>query len=119
MPGTPHENGWNHIRIAALRSHGDAPTDLREHVEAQAARLSGRFSDHAEILPPGVRELVDTVARHAYKVTDHDIEHLRHEGYSENAIFELLVCTAVGAGSARFERAMHAIREDADAAEGR
>ena len=110
MPGTQRAKDFHHLRIAVTRSHGDAPLDLREHVEARAAHLSGRASDHLEILPPGVQEFVEKIARNAYKVTDHDIEHLLHEGYSEDALFEIVVCAAVGAGAARFERAMEALK---------
>ncbi|MHC4410376.1 MAG: hypothetical protein ACYS0E_21320 [Planctomycetota bacterium] len=105
-----HAADLQHLRINVSRSHGDAPLDLREHVEMRAAQLSGRAADHREVLPPGVRELVEKVAQNAYKVTDHDITHLLHEGYSEDAIFEIVVCAAVGAGAARFERAMEALK---------
>jgi len=60
-----------------------------------------------------VREFVETIARHAYKVTDADFAHLRHEGYGEDALFEIVVCAAVGAGAARFERVQKALRDEA------
>ena len=109
MEGTRRGSDLHHLRIAVLRSHGDAPIDLREHVEARAAQLAGRRSDHREILPPEVRELVEKIARHAYRVTDEDIHHVLHAGHSEDAVFEIVVCAAVGAGAARFERAMEAL----------
>ena len=105
-----YEAGFHHLRIGALRSHGDAGTDLRSHVEERAAQLSGRPSDNVEVLPPPLGNFVKKVARHAYKVTDGDIEELKRAGYSEDAIFELVVCSAVGAGAARFEAAMRALR---------
>ncbi len=105
-----YEADFQHLRIAVLRSHGDVGTDLREHIEARAAQLSGRTIDHREILPPPLGDFVDKVAQHAYKVTDADIHALERDGHSEDAIFEITVCAAVGAGSARFERAMAALR---------
>ncbi|MHC4954810.1 MAG: hypothetical protein ACYTGZ_13070 [Planctomycetota bacterium] len=111
MNETVYERDFQHLRIGALRSHGDAGTDLRGHVEARAAQLSGRKSDHREILPPPLDDFVEKVALHAYKVTDDDIHALERAGYSQDAIFELTVCIAVGAGAARFERAMEALRE--------
>ena len=104
-----HASDLNHLRITVLRSHGDAPVELRAHVEAHSARLAGRGAGPAEILPPEVRELVEKVARHANRVTDDDFAHLLHAGYSEDALFEIVVCAAVGAGAARFERAREAL----------
>jgi alkylhydroperoxidase family enzyme len=50
------------------------------------------------------------VAKHAYKVTDADVEALRHAGYSEDAIFEITLSAALGAGLARLERGIEALR---------
>lgn len=110
MNETPFERDFEHLRIGALRSHGDVGTDLRSHVEARAAQLSGRTTDQPEILPPPLGAFVEKVALHADKVTDEDIAELRRAGYSEDAVFEITVCAAVGAGAARFERAMSALR---------
>jgi len=46
-------------------------------------------------------ELVDKVARHAYRTTEEDVRELRDAGVSEDEIFDLIVSTAVGAGMAR------------------
>jgi len=118
MQHTRYEQDFQHLRIAVLRSHGDAGTDLCEHIEARAAQLSGRTIDHREILPPPLGDFVDKVAQHAYKVTDADFHDLERAGYSEDAIFEITVCAAVGAGSARFEQAMAALNGAADTGEG-
>jgi len=40
-----HAADFSHLRVAALRSHGDAPVDLRGHVEAYAARIAGRHNN--------------------------------------------------------------------------
>lgn len=111
MDETRFERDFHHLRIGALRSHGDAGTELRSHVEARAAQLSGRPAGQREILPPPLDTFVEKVARFAYKVTDEDFEALKRAGYSEDAIFEITVCAAVGAGAARFERALQALRE--------
>lgn len=50
------------------------------------------------------------VARHAYTVTDGDIAALREAGYSEDAIFEITLSAAVGAGLARLERGLAVLR---------
>jgi len=40
--------------------------------------------------------LIDKVARHAYRVTDGDIAAARASGLSEDQIFEIIVCAAIG-----------------------
>ena len=106
-----HASDLSHLRVSVLRSHGDAPIELRGSVEGFSARIAGRDAGPAGILPPGVRELVEKVARHPNRITDDDFAHLRHQGYSEDALFEIVVCAAVGAGAARFERAMEALQD--------
>jgi alkylhydroperoxidase family enzyme len=53
---------------------------------------------------------IDTVARHAYKVTDADVAGLKEAGYSDDAIFEITVAAAVGAAMHRLDRGMAALR---------
>ena len=78
---------------------------MRERIEECAARIGGRKGSEPVDLPPELRGFVENVARAGFLVSDTDIEHLRHHGYGEDAIFEIVVCAALGAGSARFERA--------------
>ena len=115
MSHTHYESKMQELRVGALRSHGEAPTALREQVEELSAHLSGRPASSnacdSNSIPPGIRKLIEKIALNAYKVTDEDVEHLLHEGYSEDAAFELIVCAAVGAGDGRFERAMQALAE--------
>ena len=111
MNRTHYESKMQELRVGALRSHGEAPTALREQVEELSAHLSGRLDATCDssATPPGIRKFIEKIALNAYKVTDEDVKHVLHEGYSEDAAFELIVCTAVGAGAGRFERAMHAL----------
>ena len=51
--------------------------------------------------PPELAPYLDKVRRHAYRITDEDIEALLHAGYSEDVVFELTVAAAVGAGLER------------------
>jgi hypothetical protein len=55
-----------------------------------------------------VTRYVDTVARHAYKVTDADVTALR-EAHSDDAVFEITVAAAVGAAFHRLERGLAAL----------
>jgi len=53
-----------------------------------------------------LRTLIDKVARCAYKVTDKDVEAVKASGVSEDQIFELIVCAAVGAATRQYEGAL-------------
>ena len=61
-------------------------------------------------LPPELVHYVDTVRRHAYKVTDEDVQALLDAGYSEDQVFELTVAAAYGAARDRLEAGLDAIR---------
>lgn len=84
---------------------------LRQAIEAHAARISGGVRQAAEI-PTDLEAYINKVTRHAYKVTDQDVQQLKQAGYSEDAIFEITLCASVGAGLARFERGLHALKGD-------
>jgi len=65
-----------------------------------------------------VSSLVDKVARHAYEVTDEDIAAATASGLSEDGIFEIVVCAAVGQASRQYETALAALNAATDAAPG-
>ncbi len=94
------------LREAVLRGEGDTGTPVRAAIEARAAGRGGVAGG----VPEPVMAFVDRVARHAYRVTDEDIEALRSAGYGEDAIFEIIVSAALGAASARLERGLSALR---------
>jgi hypothetical protein len=56
--------------------------------------------------------LVDKVARHAYRVTDEDITAVRVSGLSEDQVFEIVVCAAIGQATRQYDAA-HAALEAA------
>jgi len=60
-------------------------------------------------VPDALRGYLDKVVRHAYKVTDEDVEALREVGYSEDQIFEATVSCALGACLRRLEAGLSAI----------
>ena len=61
-------------------------------------------------VPPAASAYIDTVRRHAYRVTDAQVEALRDAGLSEDEVFELTVAAAVGAGLARLEAGLGAMQ---------
>ena len=66
--------------------------------------------DNAGLDEP-TRTLVEKVANRSYAVTDEDVAAARAAGFSEDQIFELMVCAAVGAADRQYESAMAALTE--------
>jgi hypothetical protein len=58
--------------------------------------------------------LVDKVARHAYRVTDEDIAASITSGHSEDKIFEMVVCAAIGQATRQYETARAALEAAAE-----
>jgi len=56
-------------------------------------------------VPEPARALVDKVARHAYTVTDEDIAAAKAGGLTEDQIFELCVCAAMGQATRQLDAA--------------
>lgn len=98
------------LQESILTTPGDTDPALRRAIEARTAELGGRPGPAAGEIPEALRGFVDKVARHAYKVTERDIEELRSAGYGEDAIFEITLSAALGAGMSRLERALAALR---------
>jgi hypothetical protein len=55
--------------------------------------------------------LIGKVAKHAYKITDEEIAAVRASGLSEDQIFELVVCAAVGQAARQCDAALTALAE--------
>ncbi len=70
--------------------------------------------NNSELAEP-LGALVDKVARHAYAITDEDINTVRASGFSEDQIFEMVVCAAIGQASRQYDAALAAL----DAAAGK
>jgi alkylhydroperoxidase family enzyme len=103
-----HTEAIDRVAAAVLGTPGDTDPELRAAVERYAAVLGGRPGDAPE-LPDDLRAYVEKVARHAYKVTDADVDGLRGAGYSEDAIFELTLAAALGAAQARLSAGLDAM----------
>jgi hypothetical protein len=80
-----------------LDGHGKAPTELR-----RAA------FDNAGLDEP-IRTLVEKVSYHARWVTDEDIAAVRAAGLSEDQVFEIVVCAAIGQASRQYKNAVAAL----------
>lgn len=100
---------------AVLNSPGETDPTLRRAIEERSAQLSSRSSQQVEQVPPELVAYIKKVALYAYKTTEEDIETLRLAGYSEDAIFEITLSAALGAGMTRLERGLAALKGDSDA----
>jgi hypothetical protein len=96
-----------------------AMTDIRQARQALVQRiLEGNGSashaqrraafDNAEFEEP-LHTLIEKVAEHSGQLTDEDITAARASGLSEDQIFELVVCAAVGQATREYETALLAL----------
>ncbi len=69
-----------------------------------------RAACNGDPVPDDVAAYVDKVRRHAYKVTDDEVEALRAT-HSTDEIYELTVATALGAGLSRLDVVLAAMQE--------
>jgi hypothetical protein len=74
---------------------------------ASASERRAAFNNTGLAEPVGT--LVDRVAKQAYKVTDEDIEAARESGLSEDQIFEIVICAAIGQSARLYDTAFAAL----------
>jgi alkylhydroperoxidase family enzyme len=80
-------------------------------VDAMASQAQRRAAfDNAGLDAP-LSTLIDKVAMQAYKVTDDDIAAVKASGLSEDQIYELVVCAAVGQATRQYDTALAALAE--------
>src|SRR5262245_44113480 len=60
--------------------------------------------------PAELATLVETIRRHAYRVTDEDLDALR-DRYTEDQLFEVIVAAAIGAAEQRLRAAQRVLEE--------
>jgi len=101
--------------LDALFSNDGSRPDLRRAAVARAAALSGGAIPAGDTLPDALAGWVEKVARQAWKITDEDVAALRAAGFDEDAIFEITIAAAAGAGLARYQVAVRAIEAAASA----
>jgi alkylhydroperoxidase family enzyme len=85
------------LQKAVLSGPGELTPELR-----RAAAEGGPLPDEAA-------RYRDTVERHAYRVVDADVDALREAGWSDEAIFELTLAAALGAGLRRLDAGLRAL----------
>ena len=80
---------------------------LEGNAKALPSERSAAFNNTGLSQPVGT--IVDKVARHAYMVTDDDIAAARDSGLSEDQIFEIVICAAIGAATRQHDIALAAL----------
>jgi uncharacterized peroxidase-related enzyme len=97
----PHAANMQRLVDAVLAGAGTLDPSVRR-AAAEGAHV-----------PEALRGYLDKVTRHAYKVTDEDVDALREAGYSEDQIFEATVSCALGACLRRLDAGLSAIQTGA------
>ncbi|MVU83297.1 hypothetical protein GPX89_39425 [Nocardia sp. ET3-3] len=62
-------------------------------------------------VPTPLRELIDKVATKPTQVTDADFTAAKAGGFSEDQLFELVICAAVGQSTRMYDAALTALAE--------
>jgi alkylhydroperoxidase family enzyme len=79
--------------------------------DGRAARAERRAAfDNAGLAEP-LRTLIDKVARQPTRVTNEDVAAVKASGLSEDQVFELVVCAAIGQATRQYETALGALAE--------
>lgn len=110
-----HNSLFQRLSAAILTSPGKVQPTVRSAIKMWAAALGAGTTLQTEGAPPELASYVGKVALHAYRITDADVQSLLKQGYSEDAVFEVTLCAALGAGMERLERGMKALEGGSDA----
>ena len=79
--------------------------------DGRAARAERRAAFENTGFSEPLRTLIDKVARAPTRVTNEDVATVKSSGTSEDQIFELVVCAAIGQATRQYETALVALAE--------
>jgi len=80
---------------------------------SHAQRRAAFDNDNVELAEP-LWTLINKVARQPTQVTDEDVAVVKASGLSEDQIFELVVCAAIGQATRQYEAALEVLAEAHD-----
>jgi hypothetical protein len=103
-PTNRHRPRLEALATAIMHGPGVLPPETRQSA-AQNEGVPDRFEAY-----------VDTIHRHAYRVTDEMVTGLAEAGADDDAVFEVSVASAFGAASVRLDAALQALRAARDGA---
>jgi alkylhydroperoxidase family enzyme len=90
------------------RLHRQLVARVLDSDATMARELRRAAFDNAGLSEP-VRTLAEKVAHRSYAVTDEDVAALRAAGLSEDQIFEIVVCAAIGQADRQYNNARAAL----------
>ena len=79
--------------------------------DGQSSRQQRQAAFNNTGLSRPLSHLIGKVAHHAYKVTDADIAAAKQAGVTDDQLFELIICGAVGQASRQYESGLAALAE--------
>jgi hypothetical protein len=97
-PTDRHRRKLDALGAAILSGGGVLPPEARQ----AAARNDGA--------PEPFATFVDTIHRHAYRVTDRMVAGLAEAGAGDDEVFEMSIAAAYGAARERLEAGLRAVR---------
>lgn len=99
MPAEDHKRSIHRLLVnRILEGPGRAPADQR----------AAAFDNNAK-LPEPLRVLLDKVATKSARVTDADFATAIEAGFTDDQLFELVICAAVGQSSRQYEAGLAAL----------
>jgi hypothetical protein len=96
------------VEIAQL--HRELVGRVLEGKGKAATELRCAAFENAGLSEP-IRTLIDKVANHAYRITDEDVAAVRAAGLTEDQIFEIVICAAIGQASRQYTSALAALAD--------
>ncbi|HEV8650732.1 MAG TPA: hypothetical protein VG276_15345 [Actinomycetes bacterium] len=97
--------------------HAKALTKLEERLRTGPGELSpptrAAGIDGDPLPDPLAKSYVETIRRHAYKLTDRRLQELAEAGWTDGQLFELTVAAAFGASKRRLDAGLRALGEAA------
>lgn len=99
---------WSRLKASLLGPQATAPSGLREAAFWGPLAPANQPAALAP-LPDHIAAVVDKVHRHAYKLTDDDVQSALAAGVTQEALFELIIVAAVGAATQRLEAGLSAV----------
>ena len=85
--------------------------------DGKASHAQRRAAFDGAGLAAPLNTLIDKVAKRAYTVTDEDVAAAIASGLSEDQIFEIVVCAAIGQATRQYDAAVAALQAATGAAE--
>src|SRR5450756_1491505 len=77
--------------------------------DGRASRAERRAAFDNTTLTEPLHGLISKVAKHPTQITDEDVAAVKASGLSEDLIFELVVCAAVGQATRQYQNALAAL----------